>query len=115
MHIKETVAAIIVSPRVHLALILSLSCSKRLHGFSPPPPILSEIFFDRALRVVLIFYKDDFKAEVFPSLEMNYNKMIVYIKFQLIVRDFHKNYYTFRNQSRVCETFENVSSNLSIV
>lgn len=79
-------------------------------------PILSfEIFFDRAFRVLLIFYKDDFEAEVFPSLEMNYNKMIVYIKFQLIVRDFHKNYYTFCNQSRVCETFENVSSNLSIV
>lgn len=79
-------------------------------------PILSfEIFFDRAFRVVLIFYKDDFEAEVFPSLEMNYNKMIVYIKFQLIARDFHKNYYMFCNQSRVCETFENVSSNLSIV
>lgn len=66
-------------------------------------------------RFALFFYRDDFKVEVFPSLEMNYNKMIVYIKFQLIARDFHKNYYTFCNQSRVCETFENVSFNLSIV
>lgn len=63
------------SIRFHLLLLL-LPCSKGLHGLSPPPPlppILSfEIFFDRAFRVVLIFYRDDFEGWSFSVIFLNW-------------------------------------------